>query len=108
MTKTWGYGKIALNLSVVLLCHDSPNAAPASLGWRSRVRRSPVTTFAPLTPLNRRISLALAHLRAARYDGDPQAIYITTRRLDDLLERIACRPLAAIDPELDQHLTISP
>lgn len=65
-----------------------------------------MTAFSPPTPLDRRISLALAHLRAARYDGNPHDIYIITRRLDDMLERIACRPLAVIDPDLDERLSV--
>ena len=36
--------------------------------------RSPVTTFAQPMPLERRICLALAHLRAARYDSNPLEI----------------------------------
>lgn len=60
----------------------------------------------PMT-LERRISLALAHLRAARYDSNPLEISVAKRQMDGLLERIACRPLRVIDPELDKHLTVS-
>lgn len=68
-----------------------------------------MTTFASNpTPLDRRISLALAHLRAARYDSNVRDIAHHTRDMDGMLERIACRPLSLIDPALDQHLTISP
>ncbi|MGQ9348932.1 hypothetical protein [Mycolicibacterium gilvum] len=67
-----------------------------------------MTAFAAPTPLDRRITLALAHLRAARYDSNPHDIYVITRQMDELLERIACRPLALIDPELDHRLTIRP
>lgn len=69
--------------------------------------RSPVTTFAQPMSLERRISLALAHLRAARYDSNPLEISVAKRQMDGLLERIACRPLRVIDPELDKHLTVS-
>jgi hypothetical protein len=64
-------------------------------------------TFAPTHPPYRRISLALVHLREARTDGEPQAINVCIRRLDELLERVACRPLSEIDPSLDVHLRVS-
>lgn len=64
-----------------------------------------MATFTPPLPLERRITLAWAHLQAARYDGNPQAISVCARRMDMLLERIPARPLALIDPELDQRLT---
>lgn len=66
-----------------------------------------MTTFAQPMSLERRISLALAHLRAARYDSNPRDITVASRQMDDLLERIACRPLRVIDPQLDEHLTVS-
>lgn len=68
--------------------------------------RSPVTTFAQPMSLERRICLALAHIRAARYDSNPLEISVAKRQMDGLLERIACRPLCVIDPELDKHLTV--
>lgn len=52
-----------------------------------------MTTFASPQPIERRISLALAHLRAARYDSNPRDITVSTRQMNELLERIACRPL---------------
>jgi DNA-binding GntR family transcriptional regulator len=64
-------------------------------------------SFASPTPLDRRISLALAHLRAARYDSNPRDITTATRQMNDLLEHIACRPLGEIDQALDQHLRVS-
>lgn len=66
-----------------------------------------MATVSSPTPLDRRIALALAHLRAARYDSSPRDIMVATRQMNDLLERIACRPLAVIDPELDRKLTVS-
>lgn len=63
-------------------------------------------TFAQQKPLTERITWALMQLRRARYDGAPDGIYIATRRMDDLVERIACRPLHLIDPALDQHLRV--
>ena len=64
-----------------------------------------MTTFATPMSLERRICLALAHLRAARYDSNPRDITVAKRQMDDLLELIAFRPLCLIDPELDDHLT---
>ena len=66
-----------------------------------------MTTFAPLTPLDRRICLALVHLRKARYDSNPQDIHRSVEVMNSLLERIACRPLSVIDPELDKRLTVA-
>ena len=67
-----------------------------------------MTTFASNpTPLDRRISLALAHLRAARYDSNVRDIAHHTRDMNALLERIACRPLHVIDADLDARLTIA-
>lgn len=66
-----------------------------------------MATFAQQLPLERRISLALAHLRAARYDSNPRDITVASRQMDDLLERVACRPLCLIDPQLDERLTVS-
>lgn len=66
-----------------------------------------MSTFATPMTLERRISLALAHLRAARYDSNPLDISVACRQMDGLLERIACRPLWVIDPKLDEHLTVS-
>ncbi|MFV8266461.1 hypothetical protein ACNQR9_25930 [Mycolicibacterium peregrinum] len=65
-----------------------------------------MTAFAQPKPLAERITWALMQLRKARYDGAPDTIYIATRRMDDLIERIACRPLHLIDPALDQHLRV--
>jgi hypothetical protein len=66
-----------------------------------------VTTFATPLNLNERIRLALAHLRAARYDSNPAKIAANTKQMDSMLERIACRPLREIDPVLHQRLTVS-
>lgn len=63
--------------------------------------------FASPTPLDRRISLALAHLRAARYDSNPRDIATATKQMNDLLEHIACRPLEAIDFTLDARLWVT-
>ncbi|BCI54959.1 hypothetical protein NIIDNTM18_42370 [Mycolicibacterium litorale] len=65
-----------------------------------------MTTFSAPTPLDVQITTALAKLRDARYDSDPQAIYVITRRLDEMLERVAYRPLELIDPLLHERLTV--
>lgn len=65
-----------------------------------------MSTFTPPTPLTERITYALVSLRQARHDGSPETIYVAQRRLDDLCERVACRPLALIDPALDKHLRV--
>lgn len=66
-----------------------------------------MSTFTTPTNLHDRIRYALVALRQARYDGVPETIYVAQRRLDDLCERVACRPLHLIDPELDQRLRVS-
>lgn len=66
-----------------------------------------MTTFAQPLPLERRISLALAHLRAARYDSNPSKIAAHTAQMNALLDRIASRPLHLIDPDLDKQLTVA-
>lgn len=65
-----------------------------------------MSTFAQPTNLYDRIRYALVALNQARYDGSPDKIYVAQRRLDTLCERVACRPLALIDPELDERLRV--
>ena len=65
-----------------------------------------------ITParLHQQITLALRQLRDVR--ATPRRldyalrIEISTQRLDNLLNHIACRPLALIDPELDARLRV--
>ena len=48
-----------------------------------------MTSFTTPTPLTTQITHALTVLRAARYDGDPHAIYVAAARLDRLIDRYA-------------------
>lgn len=66
-----------------------------------------MSTFAAPANLYDRIRYALVALNQARHDGVPETIYVAQRRLDDLCERVACRPLALIDPDLDAHLRVT-
>lgn len=65
-----------------------------------------MSTFTPPANLYDRIRYAWVTLQQARHDGSPDKIYVAQRRLDDLCERVACRPLALIDPALDKHLRV--
>lgn len=65
-----------------------------------------MTTFASPTPLTERITNAKATLEQARREGHQPIIDAAQRVLDGLLARIACRPLALIDPELDKRLRV--
>ncbi len=47
-----------------------------------------MTAFSTVTPLTTRVTLALAALRAARFDGDAARIYIAQRRFDQLVDRL--------------------
>ena len=65
-------------------------------------------TFAPLAPLAQQVARALDALRQARRDGGATRIYVASENLRRTLDRLpAGRPLAEIDPELDQRLRVS-
>lgn len=49
-----------------------------------------MATFTPLPPLTTRITLALAELRRARFDGSAAAITLAQRKLDNLVD---CLPI---------------
>lgn len=47
-----------------------------------------MATFPPLRPLPDRVTIALARLRKARYDGSASAIYVAQRTFDGLLDQL--------------------
>lgn len=64
-------------------------------------------TFTPPTPLTQRIREAKHTLDQVRRDGHQPYIDAAERVLDVLVERVACRPLVAVDPKLDAHLRVT-
>lgn len=47
-----------------------------------------MATFPPLRPLPDRVTIALARLRQARYDGSATTIYFAQRQFDGLLDQL--------------------
>lgn len=58
------------------------------------------------TQLHRDITRALMRLNVDRRFGYTRSIAKSTDELNELVERVACRPLALIDPELDARLRV--